>query len=186
MKPRTSDTHPLLVDFLLPNTIKLPGRIGMTIAPGKQHNGMYVPWQRDLEKDLIRLRKHYGTDLLVSLIEAQELEQLQIPDLFERIQLHEMQSRWFPIQDFGTPTSISGLIELVKLILAAVKHGETVVIHCKGGLGRSGLVVAACLVALGYSPEEAFAQIRQARPGSVETAEQEAYVYEFQQAWKET
>jgi protein-tyrosine phosphatase len=185
MKPLNSDTHPLLVDFLPANIIKLPGQIGMTIAPGKQHNGMHVPWQRDLEKDLIRLRKHYRTDLLVSLIEAQELEQLQIPDLFERIQLHEMQSQWFPIQDFGTPTSMPDLVELVDLILATVKQGQTVVIHCRGGLGRSGLVVAACLVALGYSPEEAFGHIRQARPGSVETPEQEAYVYEFERVLKD-
>jgi protein-tyrosine phosphatase len=76
------------------------------------------------------------------------------------------------------------LIELVELILATAKQGKTIVVHCRAGLGRSGLVIAACLVALGYSPKEAFTIVRQARPGSVETEEQEAYVYKFAQAWR--
>jgi protein-tyrosine phosphatase len=184
MQPFTSDSHPLRVDFLPLHRVGLVGRIGMTIAPGKQHQGMYALWQRDLEQDLTRLRNHYKTDRLVSLIEAHELEQLRIPNLFDQVKACNIHSEWFPIQDFSTPTSMTGLIKLVESILSAVQAGKTVVIHCKGGLGRSGLVAAACLVALKYAPEDAFAIVRQARPGSVETAEQEAYVYKFAHAWK--
>lgn len=180
----TSDTHPILVDFIPDIHRYFPGRLGMTIAPGKQNYGMQFNWKRDLAQDLERLRNHYHTDLLVTLIEKPELTLLKIPSLFEDIAAVGMESRWFPIRDFGTPTSMAGLMELVEdIFFQALAEGKTVVVHCKAGLGRSGLVVAACLVALGYEPDAAFARVRAARPGSVETTEQEDYVKQFAMAW---
>ncbi|MGQ9869945.1 phosphatase domain-containing putative toxin [Leptodesmis sp.] len=96
-----------------------------------------------------------------------------------------MKSRWFPIPDFGTPASMTGLSQLVEDILAALEGGRATVVHCRAGLGRTGLVVASCLVALGYSPKEASTHVRTARPGSVETLEQEAYVHQFAAVWKQ-
>jgi len=183
-QPKNSDTDPIRVDFLPDDVLQLPGRLGMSFAPGKQHQGMTALWQRDLNADLTRIRQVYHTDLLVSLIEAAELQELQIPDLFPQVQAHGMASRWFPIRDFGTPTSMPGLVHLVEEILTWIDHRKTVVVHCKGGLGRSGLVVSSCLVAVGYSPQTAFEQVRRSRPGSVETPEQEQYVYQFAQSWK--
>lgn len=180
----TSDADPLRVDFLPHEVMPFPGRLGMTLAPGKSNVGMQALWQRDLQLDLTRLQQHYQVNLLVTLLERHELAQLQIPDLFNQIETYGMQTRWFPIEDFGTPTSMQGLIGLVEEILTAVQQAETVVIHCKAGLGRTGLVTAACLVALGYSSEAAFLQVRQARPGSVETDEQEEYVAQFVEAWQ--
>lgn len=55
-------------------------------------------------------------------------------------------------------------------------RGDRIVIHCRGGLGRSGLVAARLLVELGDSAREALLRVRAARPGAVETAEQERYV----------
>lgn len=179
----TSETHPIRVDFLPPGVLPQPGKLGLTIAPGKYHPGMQFNWARDLEPDLARLRQHYQTDLLVSLIEAEEMTTLQIPNLLAAVAATGMRSRWFPIPDFGTPASLPGLICLVEEILAALGLGQTVVLHCRGGLGRSGLVAAACLVSQGYTCDRAFALVRAARPGSVETLAQEAYVQQFQTAW---
>lgn len=185
MQPRTSDTDPILVNFLPPGVVSLPGKLGVTFAPGKQHFSLHrILWERSLEKDLTRLRDFYHTDLLVSLIEAHELTDLKIPDLFDQVKSHDIQSLWFPIPDFSIPMSMPGFMTLVETILKALHQEQTVVVHCKGGLGRSGLVTSGCLVALGYSPAESFHYIRQTRPGSVETREQEAYVYQFAQQWK--
>jgi protein-tyrosine phosphatase len=181
----TSESHPIRVDFLPDHVERLPGRLGMTIAPGKCNVGMHALWQRDLQQDVLHLRQHYGVDLLITLLQAPELHQLQIADLFEQVQTYGMQTHWFPIRDFGTPASMSGLIELIQTVLSALHQTKTVVIHCKAGLGRTGLVTASCLVALGYSPIEAFAQVRLARPGSVETVEQEEYVMAFAEAWRQ-
>lgn len=174
----TSDSHPLFVDFLI-TPVPLAGRIGMTLAPGKRNMGMTAHWQRDLAIDLDRLRDCYQPNLLVSLIESHEFDLLKIPDLFEQAEARGMQVRHFPIPDFGVPRSIAPFAELVEDILAAAKDGKTIVIHCKAGLGRSGLVAASCLVALGATPNEAFQLVRRSRPGTIETAEQEAFVHRF-------
>jgi ADP-ribosyl-[dinitrogen reductase] hydrolase len=51
-----------------------------------------------------------------------------------------------------------------------------VLLHCMGGLGRSGMVAARLLVELGEEPRTAIQRVRAARPGAIETAAQEAYV----------
>ncbi|HEY9616684.1 MAG TPA: cyclin-dependent kinase inhibitor 3 family protein [Microcoleaceae cyanobacterium] len=180
----TSDTEPIRVDFLPNELTGLQGRLGMTIAPGKRNIGMHAIWERDLETDLTHLRHHYRVEKLVTLLETPEFAALQIPNLLIQVQAHGMRSQQFPIHDFGTPTSMQGLLELVESILEDVAQGQTVVIHCKAGLGRTGLVTAACLVALGYSPDDAFAAVRQSRPGSIETPAQEAYAEAFAKAWQ--
>ena len=63
---RTSATHPLRVDFVDAEELKLPGRLGLTFAPGKkQRHAQTGSWDRDLETDLRVLRDEFGTDLLV-------------------------------------------------------------------------------------------------------------------------
>jgi protein-tyrosine phosphatase len=180
----TSEKHPIHVDFIPVEALNLPGQLGLTIAPGKQNWGMQFLWQRNLALDLDRLRQHYQIDLLVSLIEESELSQLNIPHLFTEVSQRGMCSLWFPIPDFRAPASIPATMNLVGEILRAVEQGKTVVTHCKGGLGRSGLIIASCLTTLGYTAEEAFAIVRKARPGSVETQEQEAFVQQFAQSWQ--
>ncbi len=181
----TSESHPIQVDFVSPQLLRSQGRLGMTIAPGKQNVGMQFVWQRNLVQDLDRLRDYYQTDVLVSLIEESELIQLKIPELFTEVQKRGMRSLWFPIPDFRAPTSTTALMPLVQDILTQLHQNQTVVVHCKGGLGRSGLVVASCLTTLGYSAEEAFYLVRQTRPGSVETQAQEAFVADFAQGWRD-
>jgi hypothetical protein len=183
---RTSENYPIHVDFLPERLVRLSGSLGMTIAPGKRNQGMRFHWYRNLQQDLTRLRHDYGTNLLVTLLEAEEMAYLQIPDLLQAVPSYGMKSYWFPIPDFGTPSSMTGLMNLVKDILVALEGGRTTVVHCRAGLGRTGLVVASCLVALGYSAEEAFVQVRTSRPGSVETLEQEAYVYQFAEVWNDS
>lgn len=180
----TSDSHPLHVDFLPNEVIGWGGRLGMTIAPGKCNVGMKAIWRRNLEQDLSRLQDYYKVNVLLTLLETPEFESLKIPNFIAQVRAHGIESWRFPIHDFGTPTSMSKLIELVDAILTTVQTGKTIVIHCKAGLGRTGLVTAACLIARGYSPRDAFAQVRLARPGSIETPAQEAYAAQFAQAWQ--
>jgi ADP-ribosyl-[dinitrogen reductase] hydrolase len=58
---------------------------------------------------------------------------------------------------------------------ARLRAGFDVLVHCKGGLGRAGLVATRLLIDLGWAPGDALATVRAARPGAVETAEQAGY-----------
>jgi ADP-ribosyl-[dinitrogen reductase] hydrolase len=55
-----------------------------------------------------------------------------------------------------------------------VKNGG--ITHCRGGLGRAGLVAALLLIETGLEAEAAIRAVRAARPGAIETAAQERYV----------
>lgn len=58
-----------------------------------------------------------------------------------------------------------------------LRNGFNVVVHCKGGLGRAGTIAARLLVELGADPEGAIRRVREARPGAIETLEQERHVH---------
>ncbi|MDE5833835.1 MAG: hypothetical protein K2H64_12825 [Desulfovibrio sp.] len=48
-------------------------------------------------------------------------------------------------------------------------------IHCRGGLGRTGTFAVSFLIGKGLAPEDSINLIRLARPGAIETPEQEQY-----------
>ena len=60
---------------------------------------------------------------------------------------------------------------------------QAVAVHCYWGRGRTGTVLAACLIALhGTKPERAIQDVRRMRPYSIETYEQEGVVYQFSES----
>jgi protein-tyrosine phosphatase len=177
---RTSESHPLYVDFVQTRGERFPGRLGLTFAPGKCHRSPAGDWQRDIYKDLRRLREYWQTDVLVSLIEEHEFHSLQIPTLLDLASAYGITAIWFPIEDQTVPASMIEFSAMIARIKRALTDGQNVVIHCMGGLGRSGLVAAACLVASSkIKPKEAIATVRKARLGAIQTSEQEKYVFSY-------
>lgn len=176
---RTSVTHPLRVDWL---PLDLPGRIGLTFAPGKKAWSKYTGgrWERDLDQDLDRLVHEHGAQLLVSLIEEVELRQYGIEALYECAAQKGLRVRRFPIRDVRAPTGVGGVASLVEEIVSAARGGRHIVIHCIGGLGRTGTVAGCVLVDLGHGPQEALDVLHQLRgPHCPETREQETFVAEY-------
>ena len=176
---RTSKTHPIRVD-----TVALPGGppIGMTFAPGKvQHNAQTGTWRRSLEADLARLSRHHGVDELVCLVEDHELEQLHIPELAARCAAHGITLHRLPIRDRHSPDKAE-LQSLLRELVGLQQAGRRVVFHCMGGLGRAGTAAACCLIETGMAPEDAIRTVRTARPGTIETSGQLAFVLEYGQA----
>jgi protein-tyrosine phosphatase len=179
--PRTSLTHPIRVDFVASDKLTFPGHLGLTFAPGKKHHGMTGRWDRDLSFDLARLRDEYKVSLLVSLIEEHEFESLQIRELRERAGDFGIKVLWSPIRDVSVPKSIEEFAPVVQIVVDALRVGQTVVVHCMGGLGRTGLMAACVLVAATEpAPEEAISIVRHARPGAIQTRGQEEFVKLFQ------
>jgi protein-tyrosine phosphatase/nicotinamidase-related amidase len=146
----------------------IPG-VGLTILPGRRDKG------RDLAADLETLVR-LGVRRLVTLPTDAELAWYGVPDLVRAARLRGLEVLHVPIVDQGVPT-IEEARTLSAWIRAGVDAGERVVVHCVGGLGRSGLVAACVLLDRGATPDQALAMVRATRgPRAVESAEQEAFV----------
>jgi ADP-ribosyl-[dinitrogen reductase] hydrolase len=90
---------------------------------------------------------------------------------------------WFhlPIQDMAAPDESFDDIwtEMAPRIPQMIKQGDNVLVHCRGGLGRSGTIAALLLIEFGLPNGLAIAQVRIARPGAIDIAEQEEYVRRY-------
>ena len=184
----TSETHPIYADSVPEEHTKVPGRLGMTFAPGMKTLGMHGRWDRDLVADLRVLREEYGADVLVSVMEEHEYGGYGIPELFERDTVEGIEVLRFAIEDMNVPkeAETEEYEALVRGIADRMREGQNVVVHCRGGLGRTGTVAACVLVALGeHSADEAIDAIRQARKGTIQTDEQEEFVRRFEHTLRE-
>lgn len=178
LKPKTSESDPLRISPLTIGGAR--GQIGLTFCPGKKQSiSISGSWDRDLDADL-KVIQSFGAVALVTLMEDHELRYFKVlPDQLQAGALaHGMEWHHLPIQDVSIPDEhfedlwvYSGL-RLRQLL----GQGQNIVIHCKGGLGRTGMIGARLLVELGVEPEVAIHRVRAARPGSIETLAQEEHV----------
>lgn len=175
---RTSESHPLRINSLrIPS---LPGELGLTFCPGKKGDAIYGGrWERDLRKDLEVVRK-WGPAAVVSLLEEHEFDLLGVPEFPAVMGTQEFQWLLLRIPDSDIPREdFEQAWPSVKVrLLEILKGGGKVLIHCRGGLGRTGVVAALILVEAGIDPALAVELVREARPGAIETWEQYQYVLE--------
>jgi ADP-ribosyl-[dinitrogen reductase] hydrolase len=153
------------------------GLIGVTFAPGKQQQGESGLHKRDLNADLDRIAS-WGAVAIVTLVEAHELDELEIQNLGREVQRRRMEWFHWPIKDYGVPDAefeASWPARSAKL-RAVLASGGRVLIHCKGGLGRAGTISARLLVEAGVEPEQAMAIVRAARPKAIENTQQERWI----------
>lgn len=165
---------------LIIDAIRFPGggEVGMTHCPGRNHtDGLGREWTRDLATDLASI-KAWGARALVSLIEAHEFAWLGVPDLATRIRGNRLLWHQLPIPDMCAPGDdfARAWAEHGARILQYLHDGQKIVVHCAGGLGRTGTITARLLVDFGMSPAEGIEIVRRVRPGAIETAAQERYV----------
>lgn len=172
---------PIRVDFVPRPGAR--GRLGLTFAPGHRDPWFLDAHARDLDADLRELRDTHGCQVLVGLVQAHELQALDIEALPVRAGEHGLTWLHTPIPDGGAPQQ-ADLVTLVAAIREALDRDRTVVVHCRAGLGRSGLVAAAVLVAEGAEPGDAQSRVRAARPGAIETAAQERMLRTFAARWR--
>lgn len=172
MRPRTSSACPLRID-----EVRFPGGgiIGITICPGKKDKRR--GWDRDLLTDMDAIASWVAA-AMVTLMEDHEFDLLKVRQLpFAAI---ERGISWFhvPIRDVSIPDFRfhERWIGIGIRLREMLQRGEKVLIHCRGGLGRSGLVAAMLLIDSGVEAQEAVAMVRESRPGAIETVQQEAFV----------
>lgn len=139
----------------------VPGKLAAMPVPGRE---------RPLAEDAAFLEQN-GIRVLISLTEE--------PPDHGILASRSIAQRHIPVQDFTAPT-LEQMIEFVAVVEDSVAAGKAVGVHCTAGLGRSGTMVAAYLVAEGAAADEAIANVRRLRPGSIETVDQEEAVRHFE------
>ena len=115
--------------------------------------------------------------VVASLLEAEEARELGLRDESELCRAHGIEFTSLPIADRGAPASFAEAILLARRLAHAIEAGGTVGVHCRAGIGRSGMIAASVLIALGHPEEQALAAVAAGRGLNVpETPEQKAFV----------
>ncbi|WP_114947654.1 ADP-ribosylglycohydrolase family protein [Microvirga calopogonii] len=161
------------------STGRAGGLIGITFAPGKKQVSAYSGvHDRDLSQDLDTIAA-WGAAAVVTLVTARELIDLKIPTLGDEVRSRFMEWHHLPIEDWHAPDAAFEATwpASSRRLRTLLETGNRVLVHCKGGLGRAGMITARLLVEMGAHPEQAMADVRAARsPLAIENVAQEEWV----------
>lgn len=121
-----------------------------------------------------------GLDVVVSLLEEDEAAQLDLAGESDIARSKGIQLISFPIPDRGVPASMPATLGLLRRVVEALEQGKTVAVHCRQGIGRSGLIATAVLVASGIGVEKAVETVSAARGQEVpETPDQLEWIHQL-------
>lgn len=121
-----------------------------------------------------------GFQVIVSLLTFEETNELELTGEADACRSAGLEFVSFPIPDRGVPASRGETLQLIKSVEALLGAGKAVGLHCRQGIGRSGLIAACLLVSSGVPADTAFSRISEARGLPIpETDEQRRWVEKF-------
>jgi protein-tyrosine phosphatase len=149
------------------------GRLGLTILPGRKDYGRSLP-------DDLAAMKAQGVSHVVPLLTDDEFSTYGIDDLLDAYQQTGFIVRRLPILDQSV-CSLTEMRALMQWLTDNLVQGANIMIHCVGGLGRSGLVAACFLRAHGLKAETAIEEVRRTRSSrAIESAAQKVFIRNFE------
>lgn len=143
------------------------GRIGVCRLPGLHG---------DLDCDLAQI-KQWSPSIVLSMTEQAEMGRCGNGELGSRLGREGINWAHLPVRDFASPDGegAAGWADLSERLHDLLDQGEGVLLHCRGGQGRSGMIALRLLVERGLDAAAALKWLRRERPGAVETREQLAW-----------
>ena len=121
---------------------------------------------------------------VVSLLEPHEVRELELGAEPSLCAAHGIEFRSFPIADRGTPSSTRELASLLAQLRSELVQGRAVAVHCRAGIGRTGLVAGCLLHLLGVPGTEIFHVLSRSRGVAVpDTPAQVKWVERFVHAY---
>ncbi len=146
------------------------GILALSPLPGR--GGQYA--------DDLKLLRNWQPGLAISMTTRAEMVAHGAENL--GMDLQDMGTRWvhLPVEDFSIPDPLvaEAWHAASTGALSALEGGGRVLIHCKGGCGRSGMAVLRLMIQAGEDPAAALKRLRTIRPCAIET------VAQMQWAWR--
>jgi len=147
-----------------------PGKLGIAARPrgGDWLADEVANWRRE------------GIGTVVSLLTPDEEIELGLEAESDQARAQSLDFVSVPVRDRQVPDSESEIEAVVRELDASLCNRKNVLVHCRQGIGRSGLLAACLLINRGTSPEAALEQIGHARGALVpETPEQKRWVERY-------
>lgn len=179
IKSSIQRTKALRIDFLIPASLKDKSKnLGLTILPGRKDRG------RVLDEDIQDIKRE-GVKNVLSLVTEQEFVEYGVTNLKIKLKESGLEHLHISVLDQRVP-SFDQLYEILGWIDERIQRDEKVMVHCVGGLGRSGTIAAAYLIwkeNLGF--ETAIQRIRESRSErAIESKEQSQFLMEWENSLK--
>jgi protein-tyrosine phosphatase len=125
-----------------------------------------------LEEEIIKFKKqNIGT--WVSLLEQHEINELGLRDQQTLCSKHELEYINFPIVDRNIPEKGSKIDSLIETLYQKTQTGNSVVIHCRMGIGRSSIIAGCILLKAGFKTDQILQKITSARGLKVPDTDQQ-------------
>ena len=144
-----------------------PGKLAITARPRG------ADW---LENE-VREWKSAGVNTVLSLLTVDEERDLGVADEQQVARALGLRFVSLPIPDRQVPSSPSEVAPILDELDTELASGKNAVIHCRQGVGRSGMMAACLLVLRGMDPDSAVRELEKVRGTMVpETAEQRRWI----------
>ncbi|HCX21172.1 MAG: hypothetical protein CMB80_32880 [Flammeovirgaceae bacterium] len=137
---------------------------------GSAQPGLYSDWDKD-----VAYMKKRGIDYIMSLTERPLIEEDATDEGFHFYH--------FPIRDMDSPMPRNAF-QAIEFMSEEIKKGHKFLIHCKGGVGRTGLMGACYWITKGLTAEEAITKVRTVHQPYIQTRGQESFIGHFEDFYK--
>lgn len=130
-----------------------PGRLALSARP---RGGEWLA-------DEAACWRQAGVGAVMSLLMADEEVELDLVAEADEVRAKGMQFLRLPIRDRDVPDAETPFNQGLDRLEAELQAGRNVVVHCRQGAGRTGMVAACLLVRRGFSTQEAVRVVSEAR-----------------------
>ena len=158
-------------------SVSWPGKLAIAARPRGD----------DWLEDEVRDWKNAGVSTVLSLLAPDEERDLHLAAESDVARSLGLRFESLPIPDRQVPSSPSEVAPILGELNSELSAGKSAVIHCRQGVGRSGMIAACLLVMRGMDPDTAVCELVRARGTAVpETEEQRRWIDLFASSLTET
>lgn len=150
-----------------------PGWTGNLLLSARPRGGDWL-------EDEVSAWKRQSVAIVVSLLTPEEEQELDLAKESDELLQSGIRFVSFPIEDRNTPRSAEDFQHLAVSVDSALRDGQNVLVHCRQGIGRTGLLAASVLALAGMDVTTAMDHLSSIRGVPVpETTEQKRWLEKF-------